>query len=363
MNPKSSKKLKIAIVAPSMKDVGGQSIQAQRLIDAFSDDDKIELTLIPNNPELKLFSFLQDIPIIKTLVTSLKFWWMLLTRTNKFEMIQIFSSGTTSYIISTIPPLLVAKLFGKKAVLNYHHGGLEEHVNEWKLTAKPTMKMFNEIVVPSQFLVDVFTKLGLKAQAISNFVEMEKFIFRERNPLRPDFLANRNFEPHYNVECVLRAFQTIQKQIPEASLIVAGYGVEASKLKNLAASLKLQNIEFTGKIPNEKMPEIYNRADIYLNASLVDNMPLSFIEAFSCGLPIVSSNAGGIPYIVKDGETGFLVDKNDCETLAEKSFQLLQNNDLAQKIISNSRRECEKYFRDKVRNDWEKFYIGENDLN
>lgn len=339
-----------------MKNMGGQSIQASRLIDAFVEDEKTELKLIHNNPELKIFGFLQKIPIIKTLATSLKFWQILLTQIGKSDVVQVFSSGTTSYIISTIPPLLVSKIFGKRVILNYHHGGLEEHINEWKLTAKPTMKMFDEIVVPSEFLVDVFNKFGIKAKSISNFVETEKFVFRERNPLKPVFLSNRNFDPHYNVEYVLRAFQIIQKEIPGSSLIVAGYGIEEAKLKDLAKSLNLQNVEFTGKIPNERMPEIYNRADIYLNASLVDNMPLSFIEAFSCGLPIVSSNAGGIPYIVKDGETGLLIGENDFYALAEKSLQLLHNNDLAQKIISNARREVENYQRDKVKDDWKKFY-------
>lgn len=356
MKSKSAKEINIAVVAPSMKNMGGQSIQAARLIEAFANDERFKLKLIPNNPELRFSGFLQKIPIVKTLVTSLKFWQLLLTEIKSCDAVHIFSSGTTSYVISTIPPLLASKIFNKKSVLNYHHGGLKEHINEWKLTAKPTMQMFDEIIVPSQFLVDVFSEFGLKSQAISNFIETESFVFRERNPLKPVFLSNRNFEPHYNVECVLRAFQVIQKEITESSIIVVGYGTEETKLKNLAENLNLKNVEFTGKILNEKMPEIYNRADIYLNASLVDNMPLSFIEAFSCGLPIISSNAGGIPYIIREGETGFLVAENDYPALAEKSLRLLVNNDLAQKVIFNARREAENYRIDKVINDWKKFY-------
>lgn len=345
-----------------MKNPGGQSIQANRLLEAFANNEEIELKLIPNNPELKIFRFLQKIPVIKTLAASLKFWRLLLTRIGGFDAVQVFSSGTTSYIISTIPPLLAAKIFGVKSILHYHHGGLEEHLTEWKMTAKPTMKMFDEIVVPSRFLVDVFDKFGLRAQSISNFVELEKFVFRERDPLKPVFLSNRTFEPHYNVECVLQAFQLIQEKIPESSLIVAGYGTEEEKLKNLAKTLNLQSVEFTGKISNEKMAEVYDRADIYLNASLVDNMPLSFIEAFACGLPIVSGKTGGIPYIVKNGETGLLVEPGDHATLAEKSIELLKNNDLAQKIIRNAVIEVEKYAPKNVLADWKKLYGNENPL-
>ena len=123
---------------------------------------------------------------------------------------------------------------------------------------------------------------------------------------------------------VLRAFQLIQK-IPEAKLIVAGYGSEEAKLKKLAVELNLKNIEFTGRVEQSEMPKIYDRADVYLNASIVDNMPLSIIEAFACGLPVVSTDAGGISYIVADGETGLLVKTNDYKALAEQAIRLLED--------------------------------------
>ena len=68
------------------------------------------------------------------------------------------------------------------------------------------MRMFDRIVVPSRFLVDVFAKFDLQARAIFNFVETEKFKFRDRRPLKPVFLSNRNFEAHYQVGDILRAF-------------------------------------------------------------------------------------------------------------------------------------------------------------
>lgn len=356
MKSKAQEKIKIVLVAPSMRVTGGQSIQAQRLINAFIEDEKIEIKFIPNNPKLKVFAFLQKIPVVKTLVTSLKFWILLITEIPESDFVQIFSSGTTSYIISTLPPLFAAKLFGKKTILNYHHGGLEEHINEWKLTARPTMKMFDEIVVPSQFLVEVFAKFGLEAKAIYNFIDTEKFVFRQRKALRPVFLSNRNFEAHYNVGCVLRAFQLIQKKIPEAAMTIAGYGPEEEKLKKLAKELNLENVEFIGRVENSEMPKIYDKTDVFLNASLVDNMPLSFIEAFSCGLPVVSSNAGGIPFLVKAGETGILVEKNDCEALARAAIELIENPKFAEEIVSQARVESQKYNSKRVAELWRNFF-------
>jgi len=351
MNNKK-RKIKIALVAPSERNVGGQSIQAKRLIDAFADDEDLQIKFVPNDPETPF----QNIKFLRTVFTSIKFWLSLFKTIPQADVVHVFSSGTTSYIISTLPPFFAAKLLGRKTILHYHTGEAEEHLRNWKLTAKPTMKRFDEIIVPSQFLVDVFRKFDLPAAAIFNFVESEKFVFRERNPLRPIFLSNRNFEAHYRVSDVLRAFRLIQNVFPEARLLIAGYGTEETKLKTLAAELNLNNTEFLGRIENAEMPKLYDRADIYLNSSIVDNMPLSIIEAFSCGLPVVSTDAGGIAYICESGETALLVAKNDYESLAREAVRLLETNELAQKIIAKARQNCVKYSWANARGEWLETY-------
>ncbi|NNE97651.1 MAG: glycosyltransferase family 4 protein [Pyrinomonadaceae bacterium] len=357
MADNATDKIKVAVVAPSMEVLGGQSIQANRLIDAFAKDEEIELTLIPNNPRLKYFSFIQNIRILRTLATSIKFWWLLATRLAAYDLVHVFSSGTTSYVISTLPPLFVSKFFGKHVILDYHTGEAEEHLRNWGWLATSSMREFDAIVVPSQFLVDVFAEFKLKAESIFNFVEAEKFIFRKRETLKPAFLSNRTFEKHYNVASTLRAFKKIQEKYSDAQLIVAGFGNEEAELVALARELDLKNVEFIGKVSQDEMPSVYDSADIYLNSSVVDNMPLSIIEAFSCGLPVVSSNAGGIPYIVEDGETGLLAHKNDHAALAQQACKLLENRELARKIIEKAHKECVKYRWSKIRYKWRSLYL------
>ena len=191
------------------EDNRGQSIQAQRLREAFAEDQQIEMRFIPNNPE----AICGNVKFLKTIFTSLKFWLQLLQGLPKADIVHIFSSGTTSYLISTLPPFFIARLFGKVTILNYHTGEAAEHLEKWKLTAKPTMKRFDKILVPSQFLVDVFARFGLQAEAISNFVDIDKFKFYERKVLQPVFLSNRNFEDYYNVGGTIRAFAEIQRNI------------------------------------------------------------------------------------------------------------------------------------------------------
>lgn len=352
MNERNSKKIRVLIISPSMRVIGGQSVQSQRLQETFETDEKIELEFLPNDPK----NIFQNVKFLRTIFTSLKFWFLLLTNLYKFDVAHIFSSGGTSYIISTLSPLLFAKLYGVKAVLNYHSGELENHIESWKKTALPTMKKFDRIVVPSEFLVDVFAKYDLNAKAVFNFADSEKFRFSERKTLRPIFVSNRNFEAHYNVEDCLRAFQIVQKKMPEAELVVAGFGSGEMKLKKLAQDLRLENVAFAGKIPNAEMPKLLEKADVYLNTSIVDNMPLSLIEAFAAGTLVISYATGGIPYIVENDKTGLLVETGDFQTLAQKAIFALENQNAAREIIINARNEVEKYNRESIKKDWLNFY-------
>jgi glycosyltransferase involved in cell wall biosynthesis len=331
--------LKILIVSASLSETGGQAVQAKRLLDAFAGEPEVEVGFLPTNPGFSGFlNLLKRVKYVRTLITSLKFLWLLLRTVPRYDIVQAFSASHTSYVISTLPPLGIAKLFRKKIILNYHSGEAEDHIRRWAWLVLPTFRLFDSIVVPSEFLVDVFAKFGFRATAIHNFVDGEKFAFVRRNRLKPVFLSNRNLTEHYNVGCILRAFAGIQKQYPEASLFVAGDGHQRPELETLAADLRLTNVEFLGAVSQDRICELFSRVDVYLNSSNVDNMPLSIIEAFSCGVPVVTTDAGGIPYIVKPEETGLMVKRDDHQALAREAMRLLQDGNLAPKLIENARK-------------------------
>jgi glycosyltransferase involved in cell wall biosynthesis len=172
------------------------------------------------------------------------------------------------------------------------------------------------------------------------------------------FLSNRNLESHYGVDHVLRAFAIIQERIPHASLTVAGDGSQAGTLKALAHDLNLQNTQFVGQIAPERIAEIYDAADIFLNGSEIDNQPLSILEAFSCGLPVVTTDAGGIPDIVQDRRTGMVVSCRDHVEIANRAIMLLENPVLAKQIVDHARQECLKYSWEAVRDAWMSAYHG-----
>lgn len=351
------KKIRVCIVVASIDILGGQAIQALRLIEGLSGEPGVEAELLPINPRLpRPLRWLQRIKYVRTLVTSIAYVASLLVRLPRFDVVHVFSASYFSFLLAPTPAILIAKLYGKPVLLNYHSGEAEDHLRRWPRTALPIIRLVDRVVVPSDYLVEVFARYGLEAESVRNTVDLARFRFRERQPLRPVLLSNRNLESHYNVECTLRAFALIQRRLPEARLIIAGDGREGHRLRELARSLALNNVDFVGTVAPESMPSLYDHADVFVNASDVDNQPLSIIEAFASGLPVVTTDAGGIPFMVTDGETGFMVSRCDHEAMADRVIRLLNDRELACEIAIRAHEQCVSYSWAAVRDEWLRLY-------
>jgi len=348
--------LRVLIVAPSLDILGGQAVQATRLLERLGQEPSLEVGFLPVNPRLPgLLGRLQSVKYVRTVVTSLLYWASLLVRVRAYDIIHVFSASYWSFLLAPTPAILAAKLHGKKVLLNYRSGEAEDHLKRWR-TALPVVRLADKVVVPSLYLVKVFGCFDVQAEVAPNTLDFARFAFRERQPLRPALLSNRNLEPLYNVECVLRAFALVQRQTPEASLIVVGDGSERARLEALSVELGLDNVEFFGHVAPKDMPAFYDRADIFLNASDIDNMPVSHLEAFACGLPVVTTDAGGIPYIVAHDRTGLVVSRSDYRALARACLRLLEDGALATRLIRAARADCEQYTWASVRPRWLKLY-------
>lgn len=346
-----NRKIKILIIAPMQDTIlGGQAVQGSRLLEKLNQEPNIQADMQSIAP--RFLPKLQQIKYVRTFLRGVRYLYDITTKIPSYDIIHIFSAAHASFLLAPTPGVLVAKAFGKKTVLNYRSGQLEQHYANWHRTLRPTLKLFDKIVTPSNYLVDIFASYGFEAQSIYNFVDVERFKFRERNPLRPVFFSNRLLEELYNIPCILRAFSLIQQKYTEAKLIVASFGDQRENLENYAKELKLKNVEFVGKVSQERMAQLYNEIDIYLNSPNTDNMPGSILECYASGVPIVTTGAGGIPYILEHEKTGLMVEVNDHQALAREAMRLLEDNELAQKLINNGREAVTKFSWEKVRIEW-----------
>jgi glycosyltransferase involved in cell wall biosynthesis len=352
--PLSDGRLRLLLIAPTLEIIGGQAVQASRLLERLRAEHSLEVSFLPINPRLP--AFIRKLKYVRTVVNFLVFAILLIRRAPSCDVMHVFTAAYSSYFLWTVPATVAGKLLGKKVIVNYRDGQGGDHLRRSRL-AVATLRLPDAVVAPSDYLVDVFAGFGLRAVSIPNFIDAARFRFRDRAPLRPVFMTNRGLEPLYNVGCVLRAFALIQRSYPDASLTVAHDGPCRRELEALAAELQLRNVRFLGKVPPERIADLYDEADIYLTSPNVDNMPGSLLECFASGLPVIATKVGGIPYIVADGVTGFLVPPNDHAALAERALMLLENPAVARQIAARARAECAaRYVWDAVRPQWLRLY-------
>jgi L-malate glycosyltransferase len=355
----SPQPVRVCLVGPSLDILGGQAVQLQRLLSRLREVPSLTVDFLPVNPRLPgPLRALQRVKYLRTVATETAYVASLLSRVRKYDVIHAFSASYSSFLLAPTPAILAARLFGRAVVVNYRSGEAPDHLARSPLAVR-LLGLAEAIAVPSGFLVDVFSRFGLGAQPIFNFVDIDGIPYRERPTPRPVFLSNRNLEPMYNVGCVLRAFARVQERWPEASLTVAGDGRQRAELEALAARLGLRHVTFVGRVRPEDMPALYDAADIYLNAPDIDNMPTSIVEAYAAGLPVVTTDAGGIPYIVEHERTGLLVPREADEAMAAAALRLLEEPGLAARLTAAARAECVgRYTWPAVRAQWEGLYHG-----
>lgn len=327
-------------------------MQAQRLLAGWRDDPEIEARLVPINPAPPAgLACAARLKYVRTAVTQLCYWPLLLRELRRADVVHVFSASNSSFFLAPLPAILVARLYGKPAVVNYRSGDAREHLAR-SATARAALKAVASRVVPSSFLQGVFRDFGLPAHVIANVAELGRFRYRVRDPIRPRLLSTRNFDSAYNVACTLRAFALVQSRYPDASLTLVGGGPEELALRGLASELGLRNTIFTGQVPQGDMHVHYAAADIYVQTPAFDNMPGSVIEAFASGLPVVSTDVGGVPSILEHGVHGLLAPPGDAVRVAAHVVTLLEDPDGARRLAASAFATCAAYDWAAVRGQW-----------
>jgi|SRR5208283_2703014 L-malate glycosyltransferase len=342
--------LRVAIVAPRIEYlIGGQEVQADLLLRLWRDDSAAQISYLGTN--LALPGWLERIPHLRTIVRFpiylTRLWWSL----RKADVAHIFSAASTSFLIATVPAFCVSRILGKKVLVHYHSGRARKHLSSSGI-ARNILRKADRVVVPSRYLLEVFGEFQVAAQAIPNLVDPALFPYRAREPLRPYLLCSRNFEPCYGIDLVLRAFAEVKKVFLGAQLLLLGEGSQENAIRRLIAELDLAGVEMPGRVTRENIGRFYDQADLMINASRVDNMPVSILEAFASGLAVVTTDAGGIPYIVRHEETGLVSKTEDWKQLAANVLRLLQDPALVQRLTDKAYRQSFTYRWTTIRAHW-----------
>ncbi len=335
--------IRILMIAPQAPILGGQGIQAEKLLARMAAESELDVTFLPMNPRLRgPLRLLHEIKLVKTALMIVLYVAKLLAAVSRHDLIHVFAAGNFSFLFAPAPAILIGRLFGKPVLVHYHDGRAEGHLSRWP-GARWLLSRAGAIVVPSEYLAEIFARFGLETEVVKNVVEGDAFDYRERERPRPIFHHNRAFEAHYNVPCTLRAFGIVQQRYPDARLILTHDGPLRGKLERLVRELDLRNVEFRGKVSQEQTPAILDSVDVYLTSSNVDCMPVSILECFAAGLPFAATAAGGTTHMVDDDRTGLLVPLDDHEALAAAALRLIEEPGLAARLARAGRAELANY--------------------
>jgi glycosyltransferase involved in cell wall biosynthesis len=345
----------IAMVAPSLHILGGQAVQATLLAEQLRDAG-YHVDYVPIDPPFPSgMGWLKRFPYLRTLANE-GLYLPSLMGMRRTDIVHIYSASYWSFLLAPLPALLMAKRLRKPVVLNYHSGEAEDHLAHWGAWVHPWLKKANEIVVPSKYLQHVFASHGYRTRVIHNTVDVTRFRYRVRSPLRPRLLSSRNLERHYGVDQILIAFALLKTNVPHATLTIAGIGSQEEELRHLVQKLKLTDVNFLGRIEPAAMRSIYDEADVFLNASYIDNQPLSILEAMASGLPIVTTGVGDIPDMIQNGLFGTLVPVNDPAAMAKAVMALLEQPERAASMAHGAEQSLKRYSWSHVSAQWAQVY-------
>lgn len=251
--------------------------------------------------------------------------------------------------ISAVYGVIVGRRLGKRIVLTYHGGGAESFFKKRHRLVRRYLLKTDANIVLSGFLGRVFDAYQIPYVIIPNVIELDGKHFRERNPVQPRFISVRTLAPLYNIECILRAFARVKAIVPNASLLVLGDGPSREALEEYVKKQVLQDVTFFGRVDNSVIYDYLDQADIMLSAPRIDNMPVSVLEAMNAGLLVISSRAGGVPYMIKDGVNGLLFESDNDEALAKKMLLVLHQPEKTAEMCRNAKEALGQYAWDSVR--------------
>lgn len=293
------------------------------------------------------------IPVLRALFRLLPYLFRLWRAAGRNDLFHIMANSGWSWHLFAAPAIWIARLRGVPSVVNYRGGEADTFLQSAAASVRFSMRRAATLVAPSGFLREVFARYGMQAEVVPNIIDLDKFHPADDKPALPQIAVARNLEPIYDVASALQAMAILLRGHPTVRMSIAGSGPERERLEALAQALGIAGqVCFTGRLDSHQMAALYRESTLSLNTALVDNMPNSVLESLASGLPVVSTNVGGVPYLVRHEETALLVNAGDAEGMAAALARLLDDEALRQRLVQNGREYVRGFAWSQVRDRW-----------
>ena len=321
----------VGLIGPLPPPSGGMANQTQQLARLLAEAG-IEVDLVQVNATHRpaWIERIRGVRALFRLVPYVTRLWRCAGRANLFHVMA--NSGWAWHLFAA-PAVWIGRFRGIPVVVNYRGGEAESFLERQIYWVRPTLRRASIVIVPSAFLQRVFARFGVVAEIIPNIIDLSRFHPANARLASHHIIVTRNLEDIYDIPTAIRAFAEIRRAYPDATLTIAGAGPRLEELQALCNETGVAPaVRFTGRLDNEKIAELYRDADLMLNPSTVDNMPISLLEAMASGVPIVSTDVGGIPDLVENGQTALLVPSRDPMAMARAISSVWRNAGSAESL-------------------------------
>ena len=249
----------------------------------------------------------------------------------------------------------LAKRFRIDYIPILHGGNLPS-----RLRRSPRLSAFifgnaRRLVAPSRYIAASFEAKGYVTQFIPNHIKTEHYSFLPRKNCRPRLLYVRALEHIYNPAMAIRVLAGLHKNHPDARLCMVGPDKDGSltRLQNLSKELGVEDyIVFTGKLSKSDWIKKSEKYDFFVNTSNFDNHPISVTEAMALGMIIISTNVGGLPFLIEDGKEGFLVNENNVKHMIKCIEHVISDPIISEQLSKNANEKSKMYSWDIIKKFW-----------
>lgn len=240
----------------------------------------------------------------------------------------------------------LARILKLKYIPILHGGNLPNRLDKSPTFSKLIFNNSYLNITPSKYLEFEFNKRNFKTYYIPNSINLKDYSFKLRENIQPKLLWVRAFDATYNPLLAIKVLSKLKEKYPNATLCMVGPDKDGSLLgvKQLAKKLNVVDaITFTGVLKKEDWHKLSINYDVFINTTNVDNMPVSIIEAMALGFPIISTNIGGLPFLIENNINGILVEEDNEKVMSDIIVELLQKPIKVKELSLNARKKASTF--------------------
>jgi glycosyltransferase involved in cell wall biosynthesis len=290
-------------------------------------------------------------------VLDMIFITLIYSRTYQVAQIDVFSGSAFRW--AEITGFLL-RLFRKPYILTLHGGNLPSFAEKYPDRVRRLLAHAHIVTAPSQYLREQMSVYRADILYLPNPIHLTTYTYKQREKCDANLIWLRALHQLYNPEMAVHVMAKLKDHFPDITLDMYGPDKQDGSIQRIQALIQKLNLQaqvfVRGAIPKHQVPSILAQCDIFLNTTNVDNTPVSVMEAMATGLCIVTTNVGGLPYLLQHNDTAMLVPANDVEGMVAAIRELLTNPDTAARLSAHARSAAEQFDWSVILPQWERLF-------